>query len=99
MDLRGPSQRRPEDRWQDAARFQAFFHTMLEHGVYLPPSMFEAWFVSASHDDLALDRVINALPGIHASSTAKSLTQVMSEPSAVMRWTPNDSEPHELNAR
>ena len=32
-------------------RFRAFFHAMLDAGVYLPPSAFEAWFVSAAHDD------------------------------------------------
>ena len=31
-------------------------------GVYLPPSAFEAWFVSAAHDDAALDRIADALP-------------------------------------
>jgi glutamate-1-semialdehyde 2,1-aminomutase len=30
--------------------------------VHLPPSAFESWFVSASHDDAAVDRVISALP-------------------------------------
>jgi glutamate-1-semialdehyde 2,1-aminomutase len=43
-------------------RFAAFFHAMLERGVYLPPSAFEAWFVSAAHDDAALDRVAEAAP-------------------------------------
>jgi glutamate-1-semialdehyde 2,1-aminomutase len=35
---------------------------MLDAGVYLPPSAFEAWFVSAAHDAAALDRVVAALP-------------------------------------
>ena len=35
---------------------------MLDHGVYLPPSAYEAWFVSAAHDDTALDRLVAALP-------------------------------------
>ncbi|MGH3356334.1 MAG: glutamate-1-semialdehyde 2,1-aminomutase [Nocardioidaceae bacterium] len=43
-------------------RFRAFFHTMLAHGVYLPPSAFEAWFVSAAHDAGAVDRIASALP-------------------------------------
>jgi len=47
---------------QDLARHRAFFHAMLEHGVYLPPSAFEAWFVSAAHDDAALERIHDALP-------------------------------------
>jgi glutamate-1-semialdehyde 2,1-aminomutase len=47
---------------QDAWRYRAFFHAMLDAGVYLPPSAFEAWFVSAAHHDDALDRLVAALP-------------------------------------
>jgi glutamate-1-semialdehyde 2,1-aminomutase len=49
-------------RRQDAFRFAAFFHAMLDRGVYLPPSAFEAWFLSSAHDDGALARVADALP-------------------------------------
>ena len=45
-----------------AWRYPAFFHAMLARGVYLPPSAFEAWFVSAAHGDAVLDRVADALP-------------------------------------
>jgi glutamate-1-semialdehyde 2,1-aminomutase len=51
-----------EVRGQDAYRFGAFFHAMLEGGVYLPPSVFEAWFVSAAHDATALDRIAAVAP-------------------------------------
>jgi glutamate-1-semialdehyde 2,1-aminomutase len=47
---------------QDTAAFGAFFHSMLSNGVYLPPSAFEAWFVSAALDDEAVERVLAALP-------------------------------------
>jgi glutamate-1-semialdehyde 2,1-aminomutase len=47
---------------QSADRYAAFFHAMLDQGVYLPPSAFEAWFVGASHDDTALSRIADALP-------------------------------------
>ena len=47
---------------QEAWRYRAFFHSMLAAGVYLPPSAFEAWFVSAAHDEAALDRIVAALP-------------------------------------
>ena len=47
---------------QSGAAYAAFFHAMLDGGVYLPPSAFEAWFLSASHDDAALERVAAALP-------------------------------------
>jgi glutamate-1-semialdehyde 2,1-aminomutase len=43
-------------------RYAAFFHAMLDRGVYLPPSAFEAWFVGASHDDTVIDRIAAALP-------------------------------------
>jgi glutamate-1-semialdehyde 2,1-aminomutase len=47
---------------QRTDRFAAFFHAMLDQGVYLPPSAFEVWFLSAAHDSAALDRVVSALP-------------------------------------
>jgi glutamate-1-semialdehyde 2,1-aminomutase len=49
-------------------RFAAFFHAMLEHGVYLPPSAFEAWFVSAAHDDEAVEQIAAALPAAAAAA-------------------------------
>jgi glutamate-1-semialdehyde 2,1-aminomutase len=48
---------------QSTATYAAFFHAMLESGVYLPPSAFEAWFLSAAHDDGAVNRIVEALPG------------------------------------
>lgn len=47
---------------QQAHRYPPFFHAMLDAGVSLPPSVFEAWFVSAAHDDAAIERVLDALP-------------------------------------
>ena len=47
---------------QRTDRFKVFFHAMLDQGVYLPPSAFEAWFLSSAHDDAALDRIVSALP-------------------------------------
>lgn len=47
---------------QEAFRFAPFFRSMLEQGVYLPPSAFEAWFVSAAHDDGAVTQILDALP-------------------------------------
>ena len=47
---------------QSVAAYAAFFHAMLDRGVYLPPSPYEAWFVSAAHDDDALARIADALP-------------------------------------
>lgn len=58
---------------QDQAtwRFGPFFHAMLEHGVSLPPSVYEAWFVSAAHDDAAIERVLAAArPAARAAAAA-----------------------------
>jgi glutamate-1-semialdehyde 2,1-aminomutase len=47
---------------QRSDRYAAFFHAMLDQGVHLPPSAFEVWFLSAAHDDDAIDRIVTALP-------------------------------------
>jgi glutamate-1-semialdehyde 2,1-aminomutase len=57
---------------QNVLRYKAFFHEMLARGVYLPPSAYEAWFVGASHDDDALQRIADALP--HAARAAAEIT-------------------------
>jgi len=52
----------------DAVAYAAFFHAMLDRGVYLPPSAYESWFLSAAHDDRAVAAVLDALP--HAARAA-----------------------------
>ncbi|WP_394289353.1 glutamate-1-semialdehyde 2,1-aminomutase [Microbacterium sp.] len=47
---------------QDSAAYGRFFHAMLDAGVSMPPSAFEAWFVTAAHDDAAIGRIVDALP-------------------------------------
>ena len=47
-------------RTADAARFAGFFREMLNRGVFLPPSQFEALFVSAAHSDADVDATIAA---------------------------------------
>jgi glutamate-1-semialdehyde 2,1-aminomutase len=44
----------------DTERFGAFARGMLERGVYLPPSQFEAWFVSLAHSDGQVERTLAA---------------------------------------
>jgi glutamate-1-semialdehyde 2,1-aminomutase len=44
----------------NTARFGKFFHAMLERGVYLPPSQFEALFVSAAHGEAEIARTVEA---------------------------------------
>lgn len=55
---------------QNAAMYAAFFHAMLDAGVSLPPSAFEAWFLTAAHDDEALGLVIDALPAAARAAAA-----------------------------
>jgi glutamate-1-semialdehyde 2,1-aminomutase len=44
----------------DRERWKRFFHAMLARGVLLPPSPFEAWFVSSAHDAPTIARVVDA---------------------------------------
>jgi len=44
----------------DKVRFGKFFQKMLEYGVYLAPSQFEAGFISIAHDDNVIDATIAA---------------------------------------
>ncbi|HET9873622.1 MAG TPA: glutamate-1-semialdehyde 2,1-aminomutase [Propionibacteriaceae bacterium] len=55
---------------QSTSRYAAFFHAMLDQDVYLPPSAFEAWFLSAAHDDRALARIVAALPAAARAAAA-----------------------------
>jgi glutamate-1-semialdehyde 2,1-aminomutase len=55
---------------QSAAAYAAFFHAMLDGGVYLPPSPYEAWFVSAAHDEDAVSRIAAALPAAARAAAA-----------------------------
>ncbi|TMR97339.1 glutamate-1-semialdehyde 2,1-aminomutase [Nonomuraea basaltis] len=59
-----------EAKTQNTAAFTAFFHAMLDQGVYLPPSAYEAWFLSAAHDDQALNQVAEALPAAAKAAAA-----------------------------
>jgi glutamate-1-semialdehyde 2,1-aminomutase len=49
-----------EAKTSDTKAFARFFHSMLDAGVLLPPSQFEAWFVSAAHDDAVIDATLAA---------------------------------------
>jgi glutamate-1-semialdehyde 2,1-aminomutase len=46
---------------QDTTMFTRFFHSMLDQGILLPPSAFEAWFLSAAHGPSELDRLAEAM--------------------------------------
>jgi glutamate-1-semialdehyde 2,1-aminomutase len=56
----------------DTARFASFFREMLGRGILLPPSQFEALFVSAAHTDDDIERTLSAAESSLSSlSTAK----------------------------
>jgi glutamate-1-semialdehyde 2,1-aminomutase len=62
---------RPVRCWEDAAtcdtaKYAAFFHHLLENGVYFPPSQFEAAFLSAAHDEEALRQTAEAIRSFRA---------------------------------
>ncbi len=57
---------------QDVFRYRAFFHAMLDAGINLPPSVFEAWFLSTAHDDRVLDRIVRALPAAAKAAAGAS---------------------------
>ncbi|WP_327015558.1 glutamate-1-semialdehyde 2,1-aminomutase [Cryobacterium sp. GrIS_2_6] len=55
---------------QESFRYGPFFHAMLDAGVSLPPSVFEAWFVSAAHDGQAIEWILDALPAAAKAAAA-----------------------------
>ena len=60
----------PGAQAQAGHRYRAFFQAMLAAGVYLPPSPYEAWFVSSAHGAAELERVEAALPGAAVAAAA-----------------------------
>jgi len=57
---------------QDTAQFGRFFHAMNAAGVYLPPSAYEAWFVSQAHSPADLDLVLDAVRAWAAAESARA---------------------------
>lgn len=57
-------------RAQDTTAHAAFFQSMLDSGIHLPPSAFEAWFLSHAHTDDVLDRIVSALPAAAKAAAA-----------------------------
>ena len=53
-----PVQNMADAMKSDRERFSKYFHGMLEAGVYVAPSQFEAGFISAAHDEAAIERTI-----------------------------------------
>ena len=57
-------------RGQNVDRYSAFFNAMLDQGIHMPPSAFEAWFLSYAHTDEILDRIVTALPAAAKAAAA-----------------------------
>ena len=51
----------------DRARFAQFFHGMLDRGVYLAPSQFEAGFISTAHTSADIEATVRAAESVFAS--------------------------------
>jgi glutamate-1-semialdehyde 2,1-aminomutase len=51
----------------DVERFRRFFHGMLDQGIYMAPSAFEAGFVSIAHSDSDLDETVAAAAKVFAA--------------------------------
>jgi glutamate-1-semialdehyde 2,1-aminomutase len=58
----------------DTQKFARFFHAMLERGIYLPPSQFEAAFISLAHTEADIGSTLNA--------AQQALRQIANEPGA-----------------
>jgi len=56
----GPVHDYTDARAADHERYARFSHGMLDRGIYLPPSGYEAWFLSAAHGDEEIDRTVDA---------------------------------------
>ncbi|SJN39431.1 Glutamate-1-semialdehyde aminotransferase [Microbacterium esteraromaticum] len=59
---------------QESLRYAPFFHAMREQGIALPPSVFEAWFLTAAHGDEELSAIEAALPLAAAAAASASVT-------------------------
>ena len=57
-------------RKADTKKFSKYFRTMLENGVYLPPSQFEAAFLSVAHGDAEIETTVQAARKAFAAAAA-----------------------------
>lgn len=56
----GPVRNLADARATDHARFARFFHAMLDEGIYLPPSGYEAWFIGDAHGEEEIEATLRA---------------------------------------
>ena len=67
-----PVQNYADSTASDTAAYAKFFHAMLDNGVYLPPSQYEAWFVGLAHTDEIIDQTLKAAEKSFAAITSKA---------------------------
>ncbi len=63
----GPVRNLEDARASDTDAYAALFRHLLERGIYVAPSQFEAMFVSLAHGDAEVDRTVEAVAGFYAS--------------------------------
>jgi glutamate-1-semialdehyde 2,1-aminomutase len=56
-----PVRNYPDAKQADTAAFARFFHGLLANGVYVPPSQYECWFLSAAHTDADISYTLAAI--------------------------------------
>ena len=56
-----------EAKKSNLERFSSYYKGMLENGIYLAPSQFEAFFISAAHDDEAIEETLSAAQKVFAN--------------------------------
>ncbi len=71
LGVTGPVRDFAQAKAMSGAAYAAFFHSMLDNGVYLPPSPYEAWFASAAHDEPAIAKIADALPAAARAAAAR----------------------------
>ena len=70
----------------DTAMFGRFFRGMLDEGTYLPPSQFEAMFLSLAHDEADVDRIVRA-----ARAAPRRALHARSDPADGWQAWPSDA--------
>ena len=58
----------------DTDAYAVFFGSMLDHGVVLPPSQFETWFVSTAHDERCIQKTIEAAGAAFETVVARQIS-------------------------
>ena len=84
----------------DLERFRHFFHGMLDRGVYLAPSAFEAGFLSITHDEGVIDETLAAMDATFASMAWKKIQEHFGNEQDLRRLRPRQrTRGHRIRGR